>query len=114
MVGEEPTARPATDAARQPPVGARPNRQRDPARVVRAAGRPHEVSGDSHPREMTIWPPLAAKQNSAYGPTYLHLMSGKPYPAHWERVADLRVFRTTTEEWQKCILIDDAYICNIR
>jgi len=52
---------------------------------------------------MTIWPPLVAKQNSAYGPTCLHLMPGKPYPAHWERVADLRVFRTTTEEWEKLI-----------
>jgi hypothetical protein len=31
-------------------------------------------------------------------------MSGpKPYPAEWERVADLRVFRTTTEDWQKLI-----------
>ena len=52
---------------------------------------------------MTIWPPLAAKQNSAYGPTTLHRMTGKPYPAHWERVADLRVFRTTTQEWEKLI-----------
>jgi hypothetical protein len=31
-------------------------------------------------------------------------MSGsKPYPAQWERVADLRVFRTTTEDWEKLI-----------
>ena len=30
-------------------------------------------------------------------------MSAKPYPPHWETVADLRVFRTTTEEWQKLI-----------
>jgi hypothetical protein len=27
----------------------------------------------------------------------------KPYPAHWEAVADLRVFRTTNEEWQKLL-----------
>jgi len=27
----------------------------------------------------------------------------KPYPAQWESVADLRVFRTTNEEWQKLI-----------
>ena len=27
----------------------------------------------------------------------------KPYPAHWEQVADLRVFRTTAEEWEKLI-----------
>ncbi len=52
---------------------------------------------------MTICPPLAVKQNSAYGPTCPHLMTGKPYPAHWERVADLRVFRTTTAEWEKLI-----------
>jgi len=26
-----------------------------------------------------------------------------PYPPDWERVADLRVFRTTPEEWQKLI-----------
>ncbi len=52
---------------------------------------------------MTIWP-LRGQQNSAYGPTCLHSMTGgKPYPAHWERVADLRVFRTTTEEWEKLI-----------
>ena len=31
------------------------------------------------------------------------MTGSKPYPAHWERVADLRVFRTTTEEWQKLI-----------
>jgi hypothetical protein len=30
-------------------------------------------------------------------------MTSKPYPAHWERVADLRVFRTTPDEWQKLI-----------
>jgi hypothetical protein len=27
----------------------------------------------------------------------------RPYPAHWEDVADLRVFRTTAEEWEKLI-----------
>src|SRR5436189_5990391 len=27
----------------------------------------------------------------------------KPYPAQWEQVADLRVFRTTTQEWEKLI-----------
>jgi hypothetical protein len=27
----------------------------------------------------------------------------KPYPAHWEQVADLRVFRTTSHEWEKLI-----------
>jgi len=31
------------------------------------------------------------------------MSGGKPYPAHWERVADLRVFRTNTEEWEKLI-----------
>jgi hypothetical protein len=63
------------------------------------------VVGDSHPREMTIYPPLAGKQNSAYGPTALLSMSpsSKPYPAQWEQVADLRVFRTTSEEWEKLI-----------
>ena len=27
-----------------------------------------------------------------------------PYPPHWENVADLRVFRTTVEEWEKLIV----------
>ena len=27
----------------------------------------------------------------------------KPYPPDWDRVADLRVFRTSPEEWQKLI-----------
>jgi hypothetical protein len=27
-----------------------------------------------------------------------------PYPPHWENVADLRVFRTTAEEWEKLIV----------
>lgn len=27
----------------------------------------------------------------------------KPYPPQWETVADLRVFRTTNEEWQKLL-----------
>ena len=27
-----------------------------------------------------------------------------PYPAHWENVADLRVFRTTPGEWEKLIV----------
>ena len=31
------------------------------------------------------------------------MSGGKPYPAQWERVADLRVFRTTTEDWEKLI-----------
>jgi hypothetical protein len=26
-----------------------------------------------------------------------------PYPPQWENVADLRVFRTSAEEWQKLI-----------
>jgi hypothetical protein len=26
-----------------------------------------------------------------------------PYPPQWENVADLRVFRTTPEEWEKLI-----------
>jgi len=26
-----------------------------------------------------------------------------PYPPHWESVADLRVFRTTAQEWEKLI-----------
>ena len=26
-----------------------------------------------------------------------------PYPPHWENVADLRVFRTTPQEWEKLI-----------
>jgi hypothetical protein len=30
-------------------------------------------------------------------------MSSKPYPPHWEDVADLRVFRTTEEQWEKLI-----------
>ena len=30
--------------------------------------------------------------------------SGKPYPAHWESVADLRVFRTTAVEWERLIV----------
>ena len=53
---------------------------------------------------MTVYPPWADKQNSAYGPTVLLLpMTTKPDPAHWESVADLRVFRTTTQEWEKLI-----------
>src|SRR5690349_23052454 len=54
---------------------------------------------------MTICPAPAGKQNSAYGPTaHLPMTSpSKPYPAHWENVADLRVFRTTTQEWEKLI-----------
>lgn len=31
------------------------------------------------------------------------MTSSKPYPPHWETVADLRVFRTTTTEWDKLI-----------
>jgi len=63
------------------------------------------VVGDSHPREMTICPPQAGKQNSAYGPTARLSMnsSSKPYPPQWEQVADLRVFRTTTQQWEKLI-----------
>jgi hypothetical protein len=30
-------------------------------------------------------------------------MTPKPYPQQWESVADLRVFRTTNEEWEKLI-----------
>lgn len=30
-------------------------------------------------------------------------MTAKPYPPAWETVADLRVFRTTTVEWDKLI-----------
>ena len=26
-----------------------------------------------------------------------------PYPPHWESVADLRVFRTTAQEWEELI-----------
>jgi hypothetical protein len=29
--------------------------------------------------------------------------SPKPYPVQWEQVADLRVFRTTAQEWEKLI-----------
>lgn len=29
--------------------------------------------------------------------------ASQPYPPQWEAVADLRVFRTTTEEWEKLI-----------
>ena len=62
------------------------------------------MAGDSYPREMTIWPPRVAKQNSAYGPTtLLRMTGGKPYPAQWERVADLRVFRTSPDAWEKLI-----------
>lgn len=54
---------------------------------------------------MTIWPPAADKQNSAYGSTARLPMTlpSKPYPAQWEQVADLRVFRTTAREWEKLI-----------
>jgi len=27
--------------------------------------------------------------------------SNKPYPASWEQVADLRVFRTSAEDWDR-------------
>ncbi|MGH7569438.1 MAG: hypothetical protein ACREL9_10815 [Gemmatimonadales bacterium] len=30
-------------------------------------------------------------------------MTAKPYPPQWENVADLRVFRTTSAEWEKLI-----------
>ena len=30
-------------------------------------------------------------------------MTSKPYPAQWESVADLRVFRTTSGEWEKLL-----------
>ena len=52
---------------------------------------------------MTIWPPQAVKQNSAYGLILLLPEMTKPYPQQWENVADLRVFRTTTEEWEKLL-----------
>lgn len=29
--------------------------------------------------------------------------SDRPYPESWERVAELRVFRTTAERWQQLI-----------
>lgn len=29
--------------------------------------------------------------------------TSQPYPPEWEEVADLRVFRTTTQEWEKLI-----------
>ena len=62
------------------------------------------MAGDGHPREMTICSPFGARtQNSAYGSTTPAPMTSKPYPAHWESVADLRVFRTTTEEWEKLL-----------
>ena len=62
------------------------------------------MAGDGHPREMTICTPFKARtQNSAYGSTTPAPMTSKPYPAHWESVADLRVFRTTTEEWEKLL-----------
>lgn len=31
------------------------------------------------------------------------MTGGKPYPPQWESVADLRVFRTTAEAWEKLI-----------
>src|SRR5256885_14113042 len=54
---------------------------------------------------MTICPQTAGKQNSAYGPTARLSMTlpSKPYPPQCEQVADLRVFRTTTHEWEKLI-----------
>ena len=62
------------------------------------------MAGDGHPREMTICSPFGARtQNSAYGSTTPAPMTSKPYPAHWESVADLGVFRTTSEEWQKLL-----------
>src|SRR5207245_2856403 len=30
-------------------------------------------------------------------------LPSKPYPPQWEQLADLRVFRTTTHEWEKLI-----------
>lgn len=29
--------------------------------------------------------------------------SNKPYPEHWDRVAEIRVFRALATEWQKLI-----------
>ena len=29
--------------------------------------------------------------------------AGRPYPDYWERVAELRVFRTTAERWERLI-----------
>ncbi len=77
---------------------------------------------------MTIRALFAPEQNSAYGaatyplhpwldsrvcrmipPTKCSFHRGamnrktKPYPPHWDKVADLRVFRTTPKEWQKLI-----------
>lgn len=31
------------------------------------------------------------------------MTSPKPYPADWESVADLRVFRTSAEDWQRLV-----------
>ena len=30
--------------------------------------------------------------------------SSAPYPPHWGNLADLRVFRTTAQEWEKLIV----------
>jgi hypothetical protein len=59
---KRPPARAAMPAARQPPLGARPNRdeggsfgcQPGAARPRRVPGRLHEARGDLRPREMTI------------------------------------------------------------
>ncbi len=29
--------------------------------------------------------------------------TSRPYPVHWERVAELRVFHTTPHQWEKLI-----------
>jgi hypothetical protein len=31
------------------------------------------------------------------------MTSSRPYPADWESVADLRVFRTGAEDWQRLV-----------
>jgi hypothetical protein len=31
------------------------------------------------------------------------MTSSRPYPADWESVADLRVFRTAAEDWERLV-----------
>src|SRR5437660_1905032 len=77
-VGQEPTARPATEAARQTPPGARPNRGGTPGnrqrcfRVVARVGRARRSVTDV-PEE---WPSPASRrgQNPAYRPSDPHCL----------------------------------------